>query len=59
MNTLRAIDIRQTCKINGITKFIKTRGIEWTDHVTRAEDNRLIKLARAGLDWTLNKERMK
>lgn len=60
MNTLRAIagksrldrvrnqEIREQCQIGDIVRFTKTRRKEWNNHVTRANDDRLIKIVRDG-----------
>ena len=58
MNTLRTItgrtrrdrvrnsEIRRQCAIEDVIRFNKRRKKEWNNHITRAEDNRLIKIVR-------------
>ncbi|KAF2899882.1 hypothetical protein ILUMI_06304 [Ignelater luminosus] len=58
MNTLRAITgtyradrvrnehIREQCKITDIARFAKQRRNNWNEHVSKANDDRLIKIAR-------------
>lgn len=58
MNTLRAIigktrldrvrnqTVRDECEVSDVVKFIKRRRVEWNNHVSRATNERQIKIAR-------------
>ena len=58
MNTLRAIvgktrldrvrnsTVREQCRVQDVSKFVKVRRKAWNEHVSRAGDTRLIKIVR-------------
>ena len=44
---IRNVDVRkECCQIQDIVKFAKKRRKEWNEHITRANDDSLIKIAR-------------
>lgn len=43
---IRNLDIRQQHNIENIIKFVRERNKEWNNHVTQAEDHRIIKIIR-------------
>lgn len=46
LDRVRSSDIRQEFNISDITKFVRNRLKQSDEHVSRADDNTLIKIAR-------------
>ena len=38
--------VREKCNVNDIIKFVRDRRKGWNEHVSRADENRLIKIVR-------------
>lgn len=43
---LRNRDLKEECGIGDIAKFVRERRRKWNEHVQRADDERLIKIAK-------------
>jgi type VI protein secretion system component Hcp len=46
LDKVRSEDIRALCKIKDINEWAHQQTIEWNEHITRMENNELVKIAR-------------